>query len=81
MGDLFPAIALGGPGANALAAQIYEDLPVAWNREQRASSRCIPTQASAAVWGMDHVTTREAVDVPARGLARPLSRPGLHRNG
>jgi hypothetical protein len=67
MGDLFPAIALGGPGANALAAQIYEDLPVAWNREQRAFVQMHPDAGKrAAVWGMDHVATREAVDVFVR---------------
>jgi hypothetical protein len=35
MAELFPAIAVGGPGVNAFAAQIYEDLPVAFTRDER----------------------------------------------
>ena len=35
MAELFPAIAVGGPGVNAFAAQIYEDLPVVFTREQQ----------------------------------------------
>jgi len=35
MAELFPAIAVGGPGVNAFAAQIYEELPVAFTRDER----------------------------------------------
>jgi hypothetical protein len=35
--ERFPAIAIGGPGINALTAQVYEELSVALAREQRAS--------------------------------------------
>jgi hypothetical protein len=83
MGDLFPAIALGGPGANALAAQIYEDLPVAWNRDQRAFVQMHPDSGKrAAVWGMDHGATREAVEVFVReGWLDRFLDLVWHRNG
>ena len=35
MAELFPAIAIGAPGVNAFTAQIYEDLPVAFTRDER----------------------------------------------
>lgn len=67
MADLFPAIAVGGPGANAFAAQIYEDLPVACSRDQRVFVQMNPESGKrAALWGMDHLATREAVEVFVR---------------
>jgi hypothetical protein len=30
--EFFPAIAVGNPTVNAFTAQLYEDLPLAWNR-------------------------------------------------
>jgi hypothetical protein len=73
MAELFPAIAVGGPGVNAFAAQIYEDLPVAFTRDERVFIQVSDGQMSggqmserpgkrAAVWGMDQAATREAVE-------------------
>jgi hypothetical protein len=78
MAELFPAIAVGGPGVNAFAAQIYEDLPVAFTRDERVFIQMTGWQVSdgqmsdgrmserpgkrAALWGMDQAATREAVE-------------------
>ncbi|MFI5326068.1 MAG: hypothetical protein ACHQ7H_07520, partial [Candidatus Rokuibacteriota bacterium] len=35
MAEMFPAVAIGGPAVNAFTAQIYEDLPIAFTRDQR----------------------------------------------
>jgi len=67
MAELFPAIAVGGPGVNAFAAQIYEELPVAFTRDERVFIQMSDGQMSdrpgkrAALWGMDQDATREAV--------------------
>src|SRR4030067_2808192 len=64
MADLFPAIAVGGPGVNAFAAQIYEDLPVAFTRDQRLFIQMNSDAGKrAALWGMDQPATREAADL------------------
>ncbi|MBI4242123.1 MAG: hypothetical protein HY613_10430 [Candidatus Rokubacteria bacterium] len=64
MADLFPAIAIGGPGVNAFTAQIYEELPVAFTREQQLFIQMHPDHGKrAAIWGMDHQATREAGEV------------------
>ena len=61
MADLFPAIAIGGPGVNAFAAQIYEELPVAFTRDERVFVQMDQKSGKrAAVWGMDQQGTREA---------------------
>ena len=77
MAELFPTIAIGGPGVNAFAAQIYEDLPVAFTRDERVFIQLTGGQVSdgqmsgrtserpgkrAALWGMDQAATREAVE-------------------
>jgi hypothetical protein len=68
MAELFPAIAVGGPGVNAFAAQIYEELPVAFTRNERVFIQMSGGQMSggpgkrAALWGMDQAATREAVE-------------------
>jgi hypothetical protein len=78
MAELFPAIAVGGPGVNAFAAQIYEDLPVAFTRDERVFIQMTGGQMTggqmsdarmserpgkrAALWGMDQAGTREAVE-------------------
>jgi hypothetical protein len=78
MAELFPAIAVGGPGVNAFAAQIYEELPVAFTRDERVFIQMSRGQMSrgqmsdgqmsggpgkrAALWGMDQEATREAVE-------------------
>jgi hypothetical protein len=75
MGELFPAIAIGGPGVNAFAAQIYEDLPVVFARDQRVFVQMSQDSGKrAALWGMDQDSTREAVEVFVRDgfLARFL---------
>jgi len=64
MADLFPAIAVGGPGVNAFAAQIYEELPVAFTREERVFVQMDQEAGKrAAVWGMEQRATREAAEI------------------
>lgn len=64
MADLFPAIAVGGPGVNAFTAQIYEELPVAVARDQRLFVQMNQDAGKrVALWGMDQSATREAVEV------------------
>lgn len=64
MAEFFPAIAIGGPGVNAFTAQIYEELPVVFTRDQRVFVQMNPDYGKrAALWGMDPLATREAVDV------------------
>ena len=68
MAALFPAIAVGGPGVNAFTAQIYEELPVAFTRDERVFIQLSDGQVGsgpgkrAALWGMDQEATREAVE-------------------
>jgi len=67
MADLFPAIAVGGPGANAFTAQIYEELPVVFTRDQEVFVQVHQERGKrAALWGMDARFTREAALVFAR---------------
>ena len=61
--EFFPAIAIGGPGVNALTEQIYEELPLAFAREQQVFVQVGTDSKRAALWGMDQTATREAVDV------------------
>ena len=64
MAELFPAIAVGGPAVNAFAAQIYEDLPVVFTREQQVFIQMGQDSGKrAALWGMDNQLTREAAEV------------------
>lgn len=64
MAELFPAIAVGGPGVNAFAVQIYEELPVAFTRDQQVFIQMDQESGKrAALWGMDHRATREAVEI------------------
>ena len=63
MAEFFPAIAVGGPGVNAFAAQIYEELPVAFTRDERVFIQMSEEPGKrAALWGMDEDATREAVE-------------------
>jgi len=63
MAELFPAIAVGGPGVNAFAAQIYEELPVAFTRAERVFIQMSEQPGKrVALWGMDEDATREAVE-------------------
>ncbi len=62
LSEFFPAIAIGGPGVNAFTAQIYEDLPVAFTKDQQVFIQMESDGKRAAVWGMDQGATRTAVD-------------------
>ena len=63
MAELFPGIAVGGPGVNAFTAQIYEELPVAFTRDEHVFIQMSgETGKRAALWGMDEEATREAVE-------------------
>ncbi|MBI4588812.1 MAG: hypothetical protein HY725_08220 [Candidatus Rokubacteria bacterium] len=67
MAEFFPAIAIGGPGVNAFTAQLYETLPIAFTQGQRCFIQMDPEESKRAIlWGMDHHSTREAVDVFVR---------------
>lgn len=64
MAEFFPAIAIGGPGMNAFTAQIYDELPVAFTRDQQFFIQMNPDHGKrAALWGMDHQSTKKAVDI------------------
>lgn len=64
MAEMFPAIAIGGPAVNAFTAQIYEDLPVAFTRDQQVFIQMSQDRGKrAALWGMDQRGTREAADL------------------
>jgi hypothetical protein len=64
MADMFPAIAIGGPAVNAFAAQIYEDLPLAYTRDQQVFIQMNQDAGKrAALWGMDQRGTREAAGI------------------
>ena len=64
MADMFPAIAIGGPAVNAFAAQIYEDLPLAFTRDQQVFIQMNQAAGKrAALWGLDQRGTREAAEV------------------
>jgi hypothetical protein len=65
LADFFPAIAVGGPGANELTAEIYKELPVAVTRDQHVFVQMAAEGKRAALWGMDEAGTREAVRVVA----------------
>ena len=67
MAELFPAIALGAPGVNAFTAQIYEDLPVVFTRDEQVFVQMQQQRGKrAALWGMDNRSTREAAEVFVR---------------
>jgi hypothetical protein len=66
MADLFPAVAVGGPAVNAFAAQVYQEIPVAFSREERVFVQMGEGGKRAAVWGMDQAATREAADTFVR---------------
>lgn len=66
LGEFFPAIAVGGPGVNAFTAQLYEDLPIAFARDQQVFIQMATEGKRAALWGMDQAGTREAVQIFVR---------------
>ena len=68
MAELFPAIAVGGPGVNAFTAQIYEELPIAFTRDEQIFIQMNQEGGKrAALWGMDQRSTREAADLFVKG--------------
>lgn len=66
LGEFFPAIAIGGPTVNAYTAQIYEDLPLVFTRDQHVFVQMADEGKRAALWGMDQGGTREAVEIFVR---------------
>lgn len=62
LSEFFPAIAIGGPGVNAFTADVYEDLPIAFTRDQQLFVQMESDGKRAALWGMDQASTRAAVD-------------------
>ena len=64
MAEMFPAVGIGGPAVNAFTAQIYEDLPVAFARDQQVFIQMNQERGKrAALWGMDQRGTREAAEL------------------
>lgn len=63
LGNFFPAISVGGPGVNAFTAQIYQELAIAFTRDQRLFVQFGDSGKRAALWGMDQTATREAAEV------------------
>lgn len=61
---LNPTIAIGGPGVNGLAAELVQQVPVAWSRDQRtfiqADFDADPKRA--LLWGADAESTMVAVE-------------------
>jgi hypothetical protein len=67
MSDLFPAISVGGPAVNAFTAQIYEELPLVFTRDQEVFVQMHQDGGKrAALWGMDTRYTREAAQAFVR---------------
>jgi hypothetical protein len=60
---LCPAVAIGGPGVNALAASLVEDLPMLVRRDDRVfvQGRWDGEEKRASLWGMDRAATAQAV--------------------
>ncbi|HXI22204.1 MAG TPA: hypothetical protein VNH46_14010 [Gemmatimonadales bacterium] len=60
---LNPAIALGGPGVNGLAAELAQLIPVVWTQDQRAfvQTDFDSERKRALLWGMDAGATMTAV--------------------
>jgi hypothetical protein len=72
-----PTIAVGGPGVNGLAAELSQQLPVAWTQDQRAYVQ-VEFDADpkrALLWGMDAEATMVAVQTfVSRGFLEDLLR-------
>jgi len=60
---LCPVVAVGGPGVNALAATLAQDLPMLVRREDRVfiQGRWDGEEKRASLWGMDRAATAQAV--------------------
>ena len=61
---LCPVVSVGGPGVNAVAASLVEDLPFLIKREDRVfvQGSWDGEQRRVSLWGMDRVATAEAVE-------------------
>jgi hypothetical protein len=62
---LCPAVAVGGPGVNALAASLVEELPMLVKRDDRVfvQGKWDGEEKRASLWGMDRTATAQAVEV------------------
>ena len=62
---LCPVVAVGGPGVNALAASLVDDLPMLVKRDDRSfvQGKWDGEEKRASLWGMDRAATAEAVEV------------------
>jgi hypothetical protein len=62
---LCPTVVVGGPGVNAVAAALVEDLPALVRRDDRVfvQGSWDAEQKRVSLWGMDRVATAEAVRV------------------
>jgi hypothetical protein len=60
---LCPTVAIGGPGVNALAASLVDDLPMLVKRDDRVfvQGRWDGEEKRASLWGMDRAATAQAV--------------------
>lgn len=58
-----PTVVVGGPGVNAVAAQLVEELPALLRREDRVfvQGAWDGDTKRALLWGMDRVATAQAV--------------------
>lgn len=63
--QLNPAIAVGGPGVNGLAAQLAQQVPVSWSQDERAYVQIDydGDPKRALLWGADAESTMTAVHV------------------
>ncbi len=74
---LNPSIAVGGPGVNALSAQLAQQVPVTWSQDQRAYVQADfdGDPKRALLWGMDAESTMIAVQAfVAQGFLEDLLR-------
>lgn len=62
---LCPAVAVGGPGVNALAASLAEELPMLVRKNDRVfvQGKWDGEEKRASLWGIDRAATAEAVQV------------------
>ncbi len=62
---LCSAVAVGGPGVNALAASLAEDLPMLVRRDDRAfiQGKWDGEEKRVSLWGLDRHATAEAVEI------------------
>jgi len=62
--QICPTIVIGGPGVNATAAEFFQKLPVYINQSNRYFIQYDEAVDNnrVAIWGMDQLTTEEAVD-------------------